>query len=252
MADSLAGRTVLITGAARGIGRAAVAEFAGRGSRVVAADVDGAALKTLTAELPGAQLELVTADVALEDDVRAMVAAAERAFGGLDVLVANAGIIPMAPFLETSVSDWEHVMSIDGRGMFLSCRYAAHRMTAAGSGSIVCVSSISGLAGQSGQSAYGAAKFVATGLVKHLAVELAPAGIRVNGVAPGTIRTDRVIALENEPGGPKYLADIVRMHPLGRLGEPAEVARAMAFLASDDASFITGAVLPVDGGYLAQ
>ena len=252
MTGSLAGRTVLITGAARGIGRAAVAEFAGRGSRVVAADVDGAALKTLTAALPGAELELVTADVALEDDVRAMVEAAERAFGGLDVLIANAGIIPMAPLLETSVSDWEHVMSIDGRGMFLSCRYAAQRMVAAGSGSIVCVSSISGMAGQSGQSAYGAAKFVATGLVKHLAVELAPAGIRVNGVAPGTIRTDRVISLESEPGGPEYLADIVRMHPLGRLGEPAEVARAMAFLASDDASFITGAVLPVDGGYLAQ
>ena len=252
MSGRLAGRTVLITGAARGIGRAAVAEFAEAGARIVAADVDGTALKELPSTVPDAELQLVTGDVSREDDVRDMVDTAVRAFGGLDVLVANAGIIPMAPLSQTSVADWERVMSIDGRGMFLSCRYAAERMTAAGSGAIVCVSSISGMAGQSGQSAYGAAKFVATGLVMHLAVELAPAGIRVNGVAPGTIRTDRVIALESEPGGPEYLANIVRMHPLGRLGEPAEVARAMVFLASDDASFITGAVLPVDGGYLAQ
>jgi NAD(P)-dependent dehydrogenase (short-subunit alcohol dehydrogenase family) len=125
-------------------------------------------------------------------------------------------------------------------------------MLETGGGAIVCLSSISGLAGQRGQATYGPAKFVATGLVMHLAVELAGSGIRVNGVAPGTIRTERVRRLPEEPGGAEYLAAIERQHPMGRIGEPAEVASAILFLASDEASFVTGAVLPVDGGYLAQ
>ena len=108
------------------------------------------------------------------------------------------------------------------------------------------------MAGQASQSTYGPAKFVASGLTKHLAVEWAERGIRVNAVAPGTIRTERVRQLPDEPGGAEYVEQIIRMHPMGRLGEPEEVARAIAFLASDEASFITGAILPVDGGYLAR
>jgi NAD(P)-dependent dehydrogenase (short-subunit alcohol dehydrogenase family) len=125
-------------------------------------------------------------------------------------------------------------------------------MVPAGGGAIVCISSISGLAGQKRQAAYGPAKFVATGLTKHLAVEWADRGIRVNAVAPGTIRTERVQRLPHEPGGVEYLAAIEQMHPMGRIGEPSEVAAAILFLASDDASFVTGVILPVDGGYLAQ
>jgi NAD(P)-dependent dehydrogenase (short-subunit alcohol dehydrogenase family) len=108
------------------------------------------------------------------------------------------------------------------------------------------------MAGQSRQSTYGPAKFVATGLTKHLAVEWAARGIRVNAVAPGTIWTERVRQLPDEPGGTEYVEEITKNHPMGRLGEPEEVAKAIAFLASDDASFITGAILPVDGGYLAR
>ena len=108
------------------------------------------------------------------------------------------------------------------------------------------------VAGQKGQSTYGPAKFAASGLTKHLAVEWADRNIRVNAVAPGTIRTERVKRLPEEPGGTEYLAAIERLHPMGRIGEPAEVAQAILFLASDEASFITGAILPVDGGYLAQ
>ena len=119
-------------------------------------------------------------------------------------------------------------------------------------GCIVCLSSISGLAGQKSQSTYGPAKFVASGLTKHLAIEWAAQGIRVNAVAPGTIRTERVRLLPEEPGGAEYLEAIERMHPMGRIGKPQEVANAILFLASDEASFITGAILPVDGGYLAQ
>jgi NAD(P)-dependent dehydrogenase (short-subunit alcohol dehydrogenase family) len=125
----------------------------------------------------------------------------------------------------------------------------------ASGGSIVGLSSISGMAGQARQSTYGPAKFVATGLTKHLAVEWARRAIRVNAVAPGTTNTERVQRLPDEPGGPEYLESIKAAHPMGRLGEPSEVevAEAILFLASDKASFITGAILlPVDGGFLAQ
>jgi len=108
------------------------------------------------------------------------------------------------------------------------------------------------MAGQARQSTYGPAKFVATGLTKHLAVEWARRAIRVNAVAPGTTNTERVQRLPDEPGGPEYLESIKAAHPMGRLGEPSEVAEAILFLASDKASFITGAILPVDGGFLAQ
>jgi NAD(P)-dependent dehydrogenase (short-subunit alcohol dehydrogenase family) len=143
-------------------------------------------------------------------------------------------------------------MAIDGRGMFLTCKYAIEQMLINGGGSVVCLSSISGVAGQARQSTYGPAKFVASGLAKHLAVEWAKHGIRVNAVAPGTINTERVQRLPEEPGGPEYLEVVKAAHPMGRLGEPSEVAEAILFLASDQASFITGAVLPVDGGFLAQ
>jgi NAD(P)-dependent dehydrogenase (short-subunit alcohol dehydrogenase family) len=200
----------------------------------------------------GAKAVTVTGDVSVAMDAKQMIDAGVQRYGRVDILVANAGILPLNKITEASGDDWDQVMAIDGRGMFLTCKYAIEHMITAGGGSIVCLSSISGLAGQSGQSTYGPAKFVASGLTKHLAVEWATKGIRVNAVAPGTIRTDRVRRLLQEPGGTTYLTEIERRHPLGRLGEPEEVANAIVFLASDEASFITGAVLPVDGGYLAQ
>ncbi len=254
MSGRFAGKSVLVTGAARGIGRATAEQFAAEGARLVVNDVDDERIRALASELAdaGAEVLAVVADVADEAQVERLVDAATAAFGGLDVAVANAGIIPLTTIDEATLEDWEQVMAIDGRGMFLTCKHAIRAMAAGGGGSIVCLSSISGLAGQSGQATYGPAKFVATGLTMHLAVEWAAKGIRVNAVAPGTILTDRVREMQDEPGGPEYLAAVSAQHPIGRLGEPAEVARAILFLASDDASFITGAVLPVDGGYLAQ
>ncbi|GAA2086894.1 SDR family oxidoreductase [Streptomyces albiaxialis] len=241
----------MVTGAASGIGRATVELFVRLGARVTAADRDGA--KLAAAVVAGHGVATVVGDVSDADDARRMIEAGTEHGGGLDVLVANAGIIPLGDVRETTPEAWDEVMGIDGRGMFLTCKYAIEEMTRNGKGgSVVCLSSISGLAGQSRQAAYGPAKFVATGLTKHLAVEWAAHGIRVNAVAPGTIRTERVAALRDEPGGAEYLETMAGAHPMGRLGEPEEVARAIAFLASDAASFVTGAVLPVDGGYLAQ
>ncbi len=244
----------MITGAAFGIGRATAVLFAREGARMVVTDIQGEPLLALADELreTGAEVETVAGDVSVEDDVRRMIAAATERFGRLDVLVANAGIIPLGDVQEMTTADWDGVMAVDGRGMFLTCKFGIEAMLPTGGGAVVCLSSISGVAGQKRQAAYGPAKFVATGLTKHLAVEWADRGIRVNAVAPGTISTERVSQMREEPGGAEYLATVEAAHPMNRIGEPAEVASAIAFLASDDASFITGAVLPVDGGYLAQ
>jgi NAD(P)-dependent dehydrogenase (short-subunit alcohol dehydrogenase family) len=254
MSGRLLGKSAVVTGAANGIGRATAELFAEEGARIVGGDLDGDGLRRLGERLgaQGAEFVAVIGDVSQPDDAKRMIAAAVERYGRIDVLVANAGVIPLRTINEATPEDWDEVMAVDGRGMFLTCKYAIEQMMKSGGGSIVCLSSISGVAGQKNQSTYGPAKFVASGLTKHLAVEWADRGIRVNAVAPGTIRTERVQRLPEEPGGTEYIRAIERMHPMGRLGEPAEVAQAIAFLASDQASFITGAILPVDGGYLAQ
>jgi len=250
----LHGKSCVVTGAAFGIGRATAELFAQEGARLVVTDIQEGPLATLGEDLANtaADIATVVGDVSIDGDARRMIQTAVDRFGRLDVLVANAGIIPLLKITDATAEDWDQVMAVDGRGRFLTCKYAIEAMLQSGGGAIICLSSISGMAGQKTQSTYGPAKFVATGLTKHLAVEWADQGIRVNAVAPGTIRTERVKRLPEEPGGPEYLAAIERMHPMGRIGEPVEVAQAILFLASDASSFITGAILPVDGGYLAQ
>ena len=243
----LRGKVAVVTGAAKGIGRATAELFAREGARLVVTDVDEAGLSRLA--VSGAGIEAVVGDVSVVEDARHMIGAAVEGFGRIDVLVANAGIIPLNTIVEATVEDWDHVMAVDGRGMFLTCKFAVEAMLRQEppGGSIVCLSSISGLAGQAQQSTYGPAKFVASGITKHLAVEWAERGIRVNAVAPGTIATEAVVELPEE-----YIAPIREAHPVKRLGEPAEVANAILFLSSDEASFVTGAILSVDGGYLAR
>ncbi|WP_206188677.1 SDR family NAD(P)-dependent oxidoreductase [Streptomyces kanamyceticus] len=250
----MAGKACLVTGAASGIGRATVEALVREGGAVVAMDWNEPRLINLKEELgnQGLKISIVSGDVSRVSDVKRAILTATEPAGRLDVLVANAGIIPLSGISESTPEEWEKVMAIDGKGMFLCCKYAIEEMRKSGGGAIVCTSSVSGVAGQRNQAVYGPAKFVASGLTKHLAVECAGEGIRVNAVAPGTIMTERVQELRDSPGGDDYIASMVSAHPIGRLGEPREVAAAIAFLASDEASFITGVVLPVDGGYLAQ
>ena len=247
----LEGRSAVVTGAARGIGRATAELFAREGARLVVNDVDEGGLRDLEEKLleGGGEIVSVVGDVSDVDDAKRIIDAAVEAFGGLDVLVANAGVIPLNNVVDATPEDWDHVMAVDGRGMFLTCKFAVEAMLEKDEpgGAIVCLSSISGVAGQAEQATYGPAKFVASGIAKHLAVEWAARGIRVNAVAPGTIATEAVRDLPED-----YVAPMREMHPIGRLGEPKEVASAVLFLASDDASFVTGAILPVDGGYLAR
>lgn len=245
----LDGKAAVVTGAAKGIGKATAELFAAEGARLVVNDVDGAGIEGLAARLRDAEIVPVVGDVSDVGDARRIVGAATESFGRVDVLVANAGVIPLNNVLDARPEDWDHVMAVDGRGMFLTCKFAIEAMLGQDEpgGSIVCLSSISGVAGQAGQSTYGPAKFVASGITKHLAVEWAARGIRVNAVAPGTIATEAVEELPED-----YVAPMREAHPIGRLGEPSEVASAILFLASDEASFVTGAILPVDGGYLAR
>ncbi|MFB7059066.1 SDR family NAD(P)-dependent oxidoreductase [Streptomyces vinaceus] len=242
-------KSCLVTGAASGIGKATALSPARSGARVTAADIDGPGVGKLRTEpaAEGIGITVVTGDVADPRANRAMVDAAAEAYGRLDVAVANAGVLPLSDVNETSPEDWDHVMAVDGRGMFLTCTYAIEAMTAQERPGRPGAPPTPKAVGD-----HGPAKFVASGLTEHLAVEWAARGIRVNAVAPGTIRTERVLALKDEPGGPAYLAEVSAAHPMGRLGEPEEVARVIAFLASDAASFVTGANVPVDGGYLAR
>ena len=165
----------VITGAAFGIGRATAVRFAQEGARLVVTDIQEGPLLALADELrdSGAEVEAVAGDVSLVDDARQMIQTAVDRYGRLDVLVANAGIIPLGDILESTVEDWDQVMAVDGRGMWLTCKYAIEAMLPTGGGSIICLSSISGVEGQKRQSTYGPAKFVASGITKHLAIEWA-------------------------------------------------------------------------------
>ena len=209
----LRGKSAVVTGAAKGIGRATAELFAREGALLVLTDVDEAGLEELGERLAGrdAEVETVVGDVSVPKDAKRMIGAAVERFGRIDILVANAGVIPLNTIVDATPEDWDYVMSVDGRGMFLTCKYAIEEMLKTGGGSIVCLSSISGLAGQAQQAAYGPAKFVATGLTKHLAVEWAERGIRVNAVAPGTILTEAVAELPDE-----YKEPMLEAHPIGR------------------------------------
>jgi 3-oxoacyl-[acyl-carrier protein] reductase len=240
----LDGRTAVVTGGAQGIGLEIARVLVENGARVVIGDVDAAAVEKAVADLGGSPVvDGLTCDVRSNDDVEALLALADRESGPLDIMVNNAGITRDATMRTMSEEQFDAVIEVNLKGVWLGTRAAAARMRAAGRGSIVNISSLSGKVGMAGQTNYSAAKAGVVGLTKAAAKELAHLGVRVNAVQPGLIRTPMTEAMPKKAWDQK-LAEI----PMGRPGEPGEVATVVLFLASDWSSYMTGTVHEVTGG----
>jgi len=248
-------KVVVITGAGSGIGRATALAFGREGAKVVAADVDIASAEATADQVKaaGGQAESLQVDVSVAADVERMVTTTVERFGRLDVLMNNAGIIFLLPITQVPEEQWDQLMSINLKGVYLGCKYAIPQMIRQGKGVIVNTASIAGLRGVATYDTYCAAKGGVVQLTKAVAVEFAKMGVRVNCVCPGIIDTAMLDRGVVEQGLDK--AVFVQMagaaHPMGRIGRAEEVAAAILFLASDEASFITGVALPVDGGMWA-
>ena len=240
----LNGKTAIITGGARGMGAATARLFVEEGAKVVITDIleeDGKA----TAEALGDAAIFVKHDVRLEADWEQVIAATLDAFGAIHILINNAGIVGMGLIEKQGLDVWENIIGINLIGPAMGHRMVIPHMEAAGGGSIVNVSSTEGLEGKNGVGAYAASKWGLRGFTKVAAYELGPRGIRVNSIHPGPINTK----IANPMDAPtEVLNPLFTYYPLQRLGEPEEVAKLNLFLASDDASFITGAEISVDGG----
>ena len=246
MDKSLDGKVAVVTGASRGIGRAIALELARRGAWVVVNynRSDAAAADVVAAiEADGGQATAIQADVSDFVSARALIQAAVKAYGRLDILVNNAGVTRDQLILLMKEDDWDTVIAVDLKSMFNTCKAAARVMVRQRYGRIVNISSVAGIAGQGGQTNYAAAKAGVIGFTKSLAKELGSRNVTANVVAPGLIPTDLTADLPEE-----LCQKAMDLAPLGRMGQPEEIGYAVAFLASDEAAFITGVVLPVDGG----
>jgi NAD(P)-dependent dehydrogenase (short-subunit alcohol dehydrogenase family) len=249
----LDGKVAVITGAGSGIGRVAASLFAAEGAQVVVADVIGNQAEAAVAEIEsaGGTATAVTVDVSDEAQVESMIDRAVRAYGGVHVLFNNAGIFPDddGGILDTPPETWQKVMDVNLKGVWLGCRAAVPAMLDSGGGSIVNVASFVALVGAAtAQMAYTASKGGVLAMTRELAVEYARRGIRANSICPGPIETPLLAELLSDPE--RRQRRLVHI-PIGRFGRPEEIAKAALFLASDDASFVTGSALVVDGGITA-
>ena len=241
------GRVAIITGSGSGLGRVLAHRFAAEGAAVVVADVVGQRATTVANEISeaGGKSLAQTIDVTNAADVEAMAGAAREAFGSVQILVNNAAKATDADFLNLSEEAWDEDVAITLKGSFLCSQGVLHDMTRNGSGVILNIASVNALT-YFGNEAYSAAKAGILSLTRSLAVRYGPFGVRVNAIAPGTLRTPAWE--QRRQKDPDIFERVAKWYPLGRIGEPEDVAGAALFLASDEAAWISGAVLPVDGG----
>jgi meso-butanediol dehydrogenase / (S,S)-butanediol dehydrogenase / diacetyl reductase len=247
---SLKDKVTIITAAAAGMGRAASFLFAESGAKVVVSDVDEEAGKQVTNEISrnGQEAIFVRADVSKTEDARHCVNAAVETYGRIDCLFSHAGIATVGTVLDTSEELWDRIMAVNLKGMFLMSRFSIPEMKKVGKGTIVCTASVDGMVAFPKQAAYNASKGGVIALVRSMALDHAQDNIRVNCICPGVIRS---------PGGKKWTRedipypDMTALHAMGRVGSPEEVASVALFLLSDASSFMTGAIVPVDGGWSA-
>lgn len=243
-------KVVIVTGGGNGMGRATALRFAREGAAVVVADIESDSAARVAQEIraEGGRALDVFVDVSVRESVAAMVARTVAEYGRVDILCAIAGIAGAIPFLEISDEKWDRMLAVNLKGVFLCGQEVARQMIKQGTGGkIVNMSSTNGLVGEAEFAHYNAAKFGVVGLTMTMAIELAPYNITVNAVCPGLIRTRLT---DDFLANPEFAAEYRKKIPLGRFGMPDEVAGAFLFLASDDASFITGTTLVVDGGQL--
>lgn len=253
MPGLLTGKVALVTGGGSGIGRAAALIFAREGARVAVADyaVEGGEETVRAIEGAGGEAVFIRADVSKTADVKAMIRKVVDMWGRLDCANNNAGIEGTpAPLADCSEENWDRTININLKGVFLCMKYEIPQMLKQGGGAIVNTSSVAGLVGFRRLPAYVASKFGIVGLTKAAALDYAQAGIRINAVCPGVIRTPMVERLTG--GDPQAEAQLAAGEPVGRLGAPEEVGEAIVWLCSDAASFVTGHAMAVDGGWVAQ
>jgi NAD(P)-dependent dehydrogenase (short-subunit alcohol dehydrogenase family) len=248
------GKVTVVTGAASGIGRASARLLADEGARLVIGDVDDAG-EDVAREIRdrGCACRFVQTDVRSWDDVGSLVGSAVEEHGRLDVIVNNVGVAIGGAAGEISEDDWNRVIDVNLTGVWRGMRHAIPAMLETGGGSIVNISSVQSLVGFLGWSGYAASKGGINALTQQAAVEYAPKGIRVNAIIPGTILTgmnEGILREHPDPDG--LMAEWASMHPIGRIGQPEEVATAVVYLASDESSFVTGMLLRVDGGMVVK
>jgi NAD(P)-dependent dehydrogenase (short-subunit alcohol dehydrogenase family) len=247
----LQGKRAIITGAGSGIGRATARLFAAEGASVLVVDRNAEGVEATAAEInaKGSKAIAVAADAGSEADVAAFIDKAVQAFGGLDVLYANAGISGgWTPLLEQTAEMWQEILRINLIGPFLAIKHAAPIMTKQGSGSIICTASVAGLRANAGGSPYSASKAGVISLVQTSANAFYGTGVRVNAVCPGLIETGMTAPIFEGARARGNEGKIGQLNPLKRGGQPEEIAAVVAFLASDEASYVNGQAVPVDGG----
>jgi NAD(P)-dependent dehydrogenase (short-subunit alcohol dehydrogenase family) len=253
--ERLKNKVAVVTGGAMGIGKAAAVAMAKEGAQVVVADIADQHGQTTVEEImqAGGEAFFQHADVGVTADVERLVQAAVARYGKLDILVNNTGVAIGGSVVEMSEEDWQRVININLTGIWRGMKFALPHMIQNGSGSIINLSSVQSLVGFAGWSGYAASKGGVNGLTQQAAVEYARYNIRINAIAPGTILTPMNERIFETVGDPQKLIETWNaLHPLGRFGQPREVADVIVFLASDEASFITGEIIRVDGGLVVR